>query len=93
LYKMPSIRDGPKGSMDLRMVLNRGEMAAAGEARDAAAIAGHRRVDFAVAACVRWLLPWSWHNHDGAVRVACHLVADRAEHQPREPAAATGAHH
>jgi hypothetical protein len=33
--------------MDLRIVLNRGEMAAAGEAREAAVIAGHAGSIFA----------------------------------------------
>jgi len=42
----------------------------------------------AVTARVRRPLPWSWHHHDRAVRVVDHLLADRAEHQPREPAAA-----
>ncbi len=35
----------------------------------------------------------SRHHDDRAARVAHHLVADRAHHQPREPATPSGAHH
>jgi hypothetical protein len=33
-------------------------------------------------------LPLAWHDNDRAVRVMHHLVADRAHHQPYEPAGA-----